>query len=148
MAVENSYRSTYVREPSQVRLITGADDPYIWEVLLEKKHLFSKSISDHSIGAYKELCEVICVTFEVVPVRATTTRTDSVDYIQEVLIAEVFNYPKFPASTNPPCQPSQVNLSARIDELQEENLRFERELKQWKGQATAESERRCALIRN
>jgi chromosome segregation ATPase len=35
-----------------------------------------------------------------------------------------------------------VSFSARIDELQEENLRFERELKEWKGRAAVESELR------
>jgi hypothetical protein len=105
-----------------------------------KKHLFSKNISDYSIGAYKELCEGVGVTSEVVPV--TTNRTDSVDYVQEILIAEVYNYPKFPVSASSPCQLPQVSLSTKIDELQEENLRLEWGLKQWKGQATAESERR------
>ena len=55
-----------VIEPSQVRLVTGADDLYTWKVLPQKKHLFSKNISDHSIGAYKELCEGIDSAFEAV----------------------------------------------------------------------------------
>jgi chromosome segregation ATPase len=71
-----------------------------------------------------------------------TTRTDVVDYLQEVLIAEVCNYAKFLILANSFFQPSQVSFSTRIDELQEENLKLERELKQWKGQATAESEHR------
>ena len=62
-------------EPSQVRLIPGPDDPYIWKVLPEKGELFSKifskNISDHSIGAYKELCEGVGTTFEAVQVTAT-----------------------------------------------------------------------------
>lgn len=62
-------------EPSQVRLIPGPDDPYIWKVLPEKGELFSrifsKNISDHSIGAYKELCEGVGKTFEAVRVTAT-----------------------------------------------------------------------------
>jgi hypothetical protein len=53
-----------VIEPSQVRLVTGADDLYTWKVLPQKKHLFSKNISDYSIGAYKELCEGIDSAFE------------------------------------------------------------------------------------
>lgn len=71
-------------EPSQVRLITRADDPYTWKVLPEKRHLFLKNISDHSIGAYKELCKGIGVAFEAVPINATTG-TGLEDPVQEVL---------------------------------------------------------------
>ena len=46
----------------QVRLITGADDPYAWKVLPEKEHLFKKS--KHSIGAYMELWREVGVSFE------------------------------------------------------------------------------------
>ena len=73
-------------EPSQVRLITGTDDRYTWKVLPEKKHLFSKNISDHSIGAYKELCEGISVAFEAVPA-SIPIGTGSIDHIQEILIS-------------------------------------------------------------
>jgi hypothetical protein len=70
-------------------------------------------------------------------------RADSVDYVQDILIAEVCNHLSYvPVSASSPCQPSQVSFSGRIDELREENLRLERELKQWKGQATVESELR------
>ncbi|KAH7418686.1 hypothetical protein BKA64DRAFT_654991, partial [Cadophora sp. MPI-SDFR-AT-0126] len=109
-------------EPSQVRLVTGADDLYTWKVLPQKKHLFSKNISDHSIGAYKELCEGIDSAFEAVPV-ATTTQTRFGEHVQETLI-----------SLGPP----QASFSAKIDKLREENENLERELKQWKDQATAE----------
>ena len=40
------------------------DDPYSWVVLPEKRHLFTKNISDHSTGAYKELCDGVGKTFE------------------------------------------------------------------------------------
>jgi hypothetical protein len=53
--------------------------------LREKKHLFSKNISDHSIGAYKELCEGIDSAFEAVPV-AAPAGTGSVEHVQETLI--------------------------------------------------------------
>jgi len=33
-----------------VRLKTNANDPYTWEKLDEKKHLFSKNLSDLSIS--------------------------------------------------------------------------------------------------
>ena len=53
-------------EPSQVRLKTGPDDVYAWERLSDKEHLFSKNISDHSIGALKELYWEVGLSFEAV----------------------------------------------------------------------------------
>ena len=44
-------------ETLQVRLKTNADDPYTWEKLDEKEHLFSKNLSDLSIGQLKDLCD-------------------------------------------------------------------------------------------
>ena len=54
-------------EPSKVRLLPRPDNPYTWKVLSEKQALFSKNLSDHSIGAYKELGAGVGETFEVVP---------------------------------------------------------------------------------
>ena len=83
-------------EPSQVRLIPGADDPYSWKVLPEKKYLFSKHMSDHSISAYKELCGGIGFSFEAVPVETTRTGTGSEDIAQEVFTsAEVYKHLEF-----------------------------------------------------
>ncbi|KAF2806406.1 uncharacterized protein BDZ99DRAFT_348577, partial [Mytilinidion resinicola] len=57
--------------PSEVRLNPSATDPYAWKILPEKEGLlskiFSKNISEHSIGAYRELCEEVGITFEAVP---------------------------------------------------------------------------------
>lgn len=53
-------------EPAEVRLITSADDPYTWQILPEKEHLFKKHLSKHSIGAYRELCRGVGVSFEAV----------------------------------------------------------------------------------
>jgi len=53
-------------EPAEVRLITSADDPYTWQILAEKQYLFTKHLSKHSIGAYKELCQGVGVSFEAV----------------------------------------------------------------------------------
>ena len=53
-------------EPAEVRLITSADDPYTWQILLEKQYLFTKHLSKYSVGAYKELCQRIGVSFEAV----------------------------------------------------------------------------------
>jgi hypothetical protein len=79
-------------EPSQVRLIPRPDDPYTWKVLPEKKYLFSKNISDHSISAYKELCGEIGVLFEAVPVVARQARTGSESGIAQKVftLAEVY----------------------------------------------------------
>lgn len=115
--VENSYQRTYVRplphpltvakitpesrigiaiEPSQVRLIPSADDPYSWKVLPEKKYLFSKNMSDHSISAYKELCGEIGVLFEAVPVESTRTGIGSEDVAQAIFTsAEVCEHLEF-----------------------------------------------------
>ncbi len=53
-------------EPAEVRLITSADDPYTWQMLPEKEHLFKKHLSKHSIGAYRELCRGVGVSFDAV----------------------------------------------------------------------------------
>jgi len=55
-------------EPAEVRLITGRDDLYTLQTLPEKNHLFKKQLSKHSIGAYKELCRGVGVSFEAVAV--------------------------------------------------------------------------------
>ena len=53
-------------EPAEVRLITSANDSYTWQILPEKEHLFKKHLSKHSIGAYRELCRGVGVSFEAV----------------------------------------------------------------------------------
>ena len=50
-------------EATQVRLKTNADDPYAWERMEEKEHLFSKNLSDLSTGQLKELCSGINKSF-------------------------------------------------------------------------------------
>jgi hypothetical protein len=63
--------------------------------LLEKRHLFFKNISDHLIGAYKELCEEISIVFKAVPA-SIVTRTGLIGYVQEFLVlAEVYKQLKF-----------------------------------------------------
>ena len=54
-------------EPTDIRLITNADDSYKWQALPEKQHLFKKQLSKHSIGAYRELYREVGVSFEAVP---------------------------------------------------------------------------------
>ena len=53
-------------EPAEIRLITSADDPYTWQILPEKQYLFTKHLSKHSVGDYKELCQGVGISFEVV----------------------------------------------------------------------------------
>ena len=53
-------------EPAEVRLITSANDPYTWQILPEKEYLFKKHLSKHSIGAYRELCRGVGLSFEAV----------------------------------------------------------------------------------
>ena len=38
-----------------MRLKTSPDDPYLWERMKEKEHLFQKNLSDLSISQLKEL---------------------------------------------------------------------------------------------
>ncbi|KAH6884960.1 hypothetical protein B0T10DRAFT_577422 [Thelonectria olida] len=53
-------------EPGQVRLQPTRDDAYAWKAVQGKEYLFQKNLSDHSIGAYKELCNGVGVIFEAV----------------------------------------------------------------------------------
>jgi hypothetical protein len=55
-----------VIEPAQVRLKPDAQDGYTWNVLSEKRHLFTKQLSKHSVGAYMELCREVGKSFEAV----------------------------------------------------------------------------------
>lgn len=47
-----------------------SSDPYRWKIIPEKEEvlseLFSKNISDHSIRAYRDLCEGVDKTFEAI----------------------------------------------------------------------------------
>jgi hypothetical protein len=57
-------------EPKHVRLNTTSDHEYAWKILLEKEEellgIFSKNISNHSVGALRKLCAGVGVTFEAV----------------------------------------------------------------------------------
>jgi hypothetical protein len=52
---------------SHVRLLTSKDDAYSWKYLPKVEHLSLKTLSDHSVGAYRELCAGIGQTFEAIP---------------------------------------------------------------------------------
>ena len=49
-----------------MRLKTNANDPYTWEKINEKEHLFLKNLSDLSIGQLKDLCDDIDRSFIVI----------------------------------------------------------------------------------
>jgi hypothetical protein len=106
-------------EPTQVRLITGAEDPYAWKVLPEKKHLFEKHMSKHSIGAYMELWRGVGVSFEAVLAAAST------EFPQK--------HPQESADARP-------SFTARIEDLQIENAKLSDQLNQWRDQVVKESE--------
>jgi len=42
-------------------------DPYTWKYFPERKHLFCKQISKHTVGAYREICQALGSSIEVVP---------------------------------------------------------------------------------
>ena len=42
-----------------MRLKTNSDNPYIWEKMEEKEHLFSKNLNDLSTGQLRELYDGI-----------------------------------------------------------------------------------------
>ncbi|KAG1884944.1 hypothetical protein F4604DRAFT_1918615 [Suillus subluteus] len=59
-------RLHFAIEPSQVRLAPTAEDGYRWLVLPDAEPLFQKSLSDHSIGAYRKLYHGVGTAFEAV----------------------------------------------------------------------------------
>ncbi|KAI9776698.1 MAG: hypothetical protein M1839_009425 [Geoglossum umbratile] len=107
-------------EPSQVRLKTNYDDPYIWEIMEGKEQLFSRNMSDLSIGALKELCEGIDKTFAAIWKPSTR-----VSQTQENCLH----------SFKP-----EVSFTVKINELEECIARLTHELSIWRGQAALESE--------
>jgi len=46
--------------------MTNAEDPYSWQALPEKDHLFKKQLSKDSISAYRALYREVRVSFEAV----------------------------------------------------------------------------------
>ena len=66
-------------EPAEVRLLISVDNPYAWQVLPEKHHLFKKQLSKHSIGAYRELYREVGISFEAIlaPDKGTAAESKS-----------------------------------------------------------------------
>ncbi|KAJ0337093.1 hypothetical protein KNSL1_013032, partial [Colletotrichum chrysophilum] len=51
-------------QASEVRLKTCPNDPYVWEYPPEMEHLFSKQLSECSVGPLRKLCEEVGRSFE------------------------------------------------------------------------------------
>lgn len=49
-----------------MRLITAASDPYRWKYNPDRQHLFTKQISKHNAGAYREISRELGKSIEVV----------------------------------------------------------------------------------
>ncbi|KAG9231521.1 hypothetical protein BJ875DRAFT_382791 [Amylocarpus encephaloides] len=103
-------------DPSEVRLITRVEDPYSWQFLPARTHLFGKNLSNHSVGVYMELCREVGVSFEAV---AKEVRKLIRQHI-------LFTRPA-------------ANFTDRIAELEAENSKLMCEVNQWKETAVAES---------
>ena len=66
-------------DPAEIRLVPSPTDPYAWPYSPEQEHLFRKQLSKHNVGAYRQICEHLGHSIQVVlrdgqPVRASTTR--------------------------------------------------------------------------
>jgi hypothetical protein len=106
--------------PTDVRLITGPQDPYkwVWKTipLPEKRYLFKKQISKHYIRAYKEIYEEVDKAFVAIPIDASNNDTCA--------STEILEAP--PENTPGPTG----NFTAKIDELTTQNLMLMTELEQ------------------
>jgi hypothetical protein len=109
-------------EPTQVRLITGADDPYTWKVLPEKMHLFKKHLSKHSTGTYMELWREVGVSFEA------------------VLASKPNECVRRESQLEQQSAETKVSFTARIEGLQADNAKLTNELNQWRDQAECAKE--------
>ncbi|KAF2008252.1 hypothetical protein BU24DRAFT_360698, partial [Aaosphaeria arxii CBS 175.79] len=103
-------------EPAQVRLLPRLDDPYRWRAVPEKQHLFSKNLSDHSIGAYKSLCDGIGKTFEAVLLGTSMLPTEA-----------------------------DIGFTGKISRLQKENSGLKAELETYKSSLCIEQQKRLDL---
>ena len=116
-------------EPAEVRLITSAEDPYIWQMLPEKSHLFKRQLSKHIIGAYKELCREVGVSFEaaLAPDLSTFTGREPNEGRQGTI------------SMSSPPDP-QTSFTAMIERLKLEKLTLVTEMNKSKDQAIKATE--------
>ena len=92
----------------------------------EKEYLFSKNISDHSIRAYKDLCEGVGITFEVVSSNP-----------REIALGSSA------ISIGPP--ETDISFSAKIDQLREDNNRLAQNIIMYEAELSAELKHRKAI---
>ncbi|KAI1382514.1 uncharacterized protein F4822DRAFT_435499 [Hypoxylon trugodes] len=113
-----------VIKPAEVRLRPRTGDPYAWSILPQKRktlaEIFAKNLSEHSISAYRTICEEVGRSFEAVGKAMSSCST--IDHITTV------------------SQP--VSFGTVISQLQEENARLSTELSNWIGKAEEESTQR------
>src|SRR2546423_14743236 len=113
--------------PADVRLITGAQDPYKWISLPEKRYLFEKHLSKHCTRAYREICVGVGDAFEAVPTDASNNETR-------------------PSAETPKPRPEKTSdlevaktpagsFTAKVDDLERQNLPLMAELEQWRSPA-------------
>ncbi|KAI2624291.1 hypothetical protein GGR54DRAFT_638170 [Hypoxylon sp. NC1633] len=110
--------------PSQVRLHSTLEDGYSWQVLDDKKYLFSKNLSDHTAKSYKELCDGIGVSFEAV--RALPESTPGQGAFSSI-------------------EPEPPSFTSRINELQVQNDYLGQQLNFLKFQLEAEIKPRLSV---
>jgi hypothetical protein len=76
-------------KPSEVRLNPSPNEPYAWKILPEKQRFFSelflKNLSQHSIRAYKALCEGVGVSFEAVLVNNNINKLNNITSVSKCL---------------------------------------------------------------
>ena len=109
----------------EVRLITRVEDPYSWQSLPARTHLFEKNLSKHSIRAYVELCREVSISFKAV---AKEVRKLIVTRSIKLMPALEYSFTRLAA-----------NFTNRIRELEAENSRLTCEVNKLKDTATAES---------
>ncbi|KAL9082813.1 MAG: hypothetical protein Q9165_008772 [Trypethelium subeluteriae] len=111
-------------DPANVRLNPVRNEPYAWKILPEQEErllkIFSKNLSEHSVGVYKELIEGVGVSFEAVSsYQPLSTGLNSVIPLQ-----------------------GDVSFTGKITQLEQENAKIYEELRQSRNTAGQEMEYR------
>ncbi len=122
-------------------MITTREDQYRWQVLPEIQHLFTKQLSDHTRGAFKNLCEGLGNTFEAIPqtegrsitpsIRSAISAPTRVSQVTRQVVLVLTNEKLSTSSV-------QTSLSSRIDELQELNADLVKEISSLQDQVAFE----------
>ncbi|KKY29201.1 hypothetical protein UCRPC4_g00107 [Phaeomoniella chlamydospora] len=135
-------RLAVVVEPSQVRLLPGDEDPYKWDRVEEKEHLFQKNLSDLSIRALRELIESIGDSVaaswkspraELAAKGIENVSTKTQKSRHPFLLTNSVS-PQYPPSLD-----SDIGFSAKINDLQQVKNELIGERDIWKTKAEAEA---------